>query len=629
MYPPSANARSAPERPTYTLPATRLADLWRRHAAAAPAATTPPNPPLPTTRSPHHSDSFFADVVALLRRYRENTPTGLRTAYNQDAHAIKLANHYATPPPVMEALHHAFSATTELFASPLNVHPATRHYCSVYDEDRAFGAYHDAYATSLRTLGHSGAILFNPEYDPPELLKAVQTAITAAQSPDYPFLAVGILPNWPQMPYHRTLCHASHRATNHLLAHSPTGCFNFTTANYTGHNPKAQTGNTCQWPVDFFLISNEAGRARFMRPGAEDILKTALVNHAMAIYGHTSKDNRDRAMAGIGAWPHPSPPPLANEAQPPPSAQPPPAGTPPNWPAPPTPRPDQTRLAAIGSMLHALRIRRYGPGVEPPDRERFYNDHAPASPPSFYADSAPGGPMEAAVTLYFNPLDTAALHLRSVSPHQHHSGFALIHEPRNIIWDGAYYAVLQRDAHKVHIFIRKAIADLAKASPSPTLGLIAVPIDALSTSMALLSHPSVFLAGIHQPDRALTAARTAFIHEPSNCSNPPRSDQTHLVLAISNPPGVDAYAQGHLLNLACLAQAPPRRAGGTTAETTKAHNHSTLRATLDQLISASRNAPHNREPPLDAEPITSAASTRATTTLTALLAEAPDQAHLS
>ena len=124
-----------------------------------------PTPGHPTAPPPRHPESFAADVSALLRRYRENTITGLTAADKSTTHTIKLANHYATPPIVMAALHQAVQATAELFASPLNVHPGTPHYCSAYAADRAFGATHNAYAANLHALGAHGAILFNPEYD--------------------------------------------------------------------------------------------------------------------------------------------------------------------------------------------------------------------------------------------------------------------------------------------------------------------------------------------------------------------------------------------------------------------------------------------------------------------------------
>ena len=73
--------------------------------------------------------------------------------------------------------------------------------------------------------------------------------------------------------------------------------------------------------------------------------------------------------------------------------------------------------------------------------------------------------MRTTVNIYFNPFDTASLHLRSISPRPNHSGFALIHEPHSVVWNGAYYAVLQRNAHTAHAFIRKAIADLNKPNP--------------------------------------------------------------------------------------------------------------------------------------------------------------------
>ena len=179
---PSAAGGSATGTAAYTIPAPRLEDLWRRHAAAALAAKQSSSPPSRSPGlAPRHPESFSTDVAALLRRYRENAHTGLLAADKHTAHTIKLANHYATPPNVMAALHHAVHATVELFASPLNVHPKTQQYFSAYEEDRAFGAQHDAYKANLRTLGPGGAVLFNPEYEDQELLRAVQTVVKAAR----------------------------------------------------------------------------------------------------------------------------------------------------------------------------------------------------------------------------------------------------------------------------------------------------------------------------------------------------------------------------------------------------------------------------------------------------------------
>ena len=191
------------------------------------------------------------------------------------------------------------------------------------------------------------------------------------------------------------------------------------------------------------------------------------------------------------------------------------------------------------------------------------------------------------------------------------------------------YAVLQCNAHTAHAFIRKAIADLTKPNSPPTLGLIAVPIDALSTSIALLSHPAVFLAGIHQPDPATLPARHAFIHEPLNCCNPPRSDQTHLVLTISNPPGVEAFAEGRLTNLQCVAHATHQHASRADKVVARRNpDKASLHATIDNNLLRERNGPSADDRTPDVEPITSAASARATTTLTALFAAVTDQAHL-
>ena len=69
----------------------------------------------------------------------------------------------------------------------------------------------------------------------------------------------------------------------------------------------------CNWGVDFFLVFNGAGRARFMRPDAETTLRNALLTGQprVAIGVRrltTSAEDLPQATAGVRTWAHPSPP---------------------------------------------------------------------------------------------------------------------------------------------------------------------------------------------------------------------------------------------------------------------------------------------------------------------------------
>ena len=118
------------------------------------------------------------------------------------------------------------------------------------------------------------------------------------------------------------------------------------------------------------------------------------------------------------------------------------------------------------------------------------------------------------------------------------------------------------------------------------------------------------------------------MNEPLNCCNPPRSDQTHLVLTISNPPGVEAFAEGRLTNLQCVAHATHQHASRADKVVARRNpDKASLHATIDNNLLRERNGPSADDRTPDVEPITSAASARATTTLTALFAAATDPAR--
>jgi hypothetical protein len=114
------------------LPEHTVRALWRRYHQTL-ANNTRPKDAIPTTQP------FIDETILLLKRYRNNTTTENDTK-------VDLRNHWATPAPIMRALRETFNIKTEMFASPLNVNPATDQFYSAFHRDTVFGATHDAYA---------------------------------------------------------------------------------------------------------------------------------------------------------------------------------------------------------------------------------------------------------------------------------------------------------------------------------------------------------------------------------------------------------------------------------------------------------------------------------------------------
>ena len=76
-------------------------------------------------------EAFTHDLLKLLARYHPRAKS-----LNPQGRKLKLANHWATPPIVQQALERTFLATKELFGSPLNCSMAGGiSYCSVFPED--------------------------------------------------------------------------------------------------------------------------------------------------------------------------------------------------------------------------------------------------------------------------------------------------------------------------------------------------------------------------------------------------------------------------------------------------------------------------------------------------------------
>jgi hypothetical protein len=265
------------------LPLATVTALWQRYHTTLSKNT---NPADDTPTQP-----FADELVMLLQRYRNFSTT-------ENGHRINLKNHWATPSTIMQALRTAFNVTTEMFASPLNVNDHNPTYFSAHRRDTIFGATHDAYSGPWK-----GAIQFNPEYEADDLLKAVRwakaSAITAGETP---FLAVGVLPKWSNKAFQKQLessplCHA--------VATIPRGYFNFRQAKYyptktadppPEHGPHPDNDGSdddeptneryqhAHWPVQIWIVSNEAGRQKYInRTAGLQNLETALLDHMASV----------------------------------------------------------------------------------------------------------------------------------------------------------------------------------------------------------------------------------------------------------------------------------------------------------------------------------------------------------
>ncbi|KAK3247699.1 hypothetical protein CYMTET_42808 [Cymbomonas tetramitiformis] len=137
--------------------------------------------------------SFEEEVAQLLIRYSSKAELKQRRR--------NLQNHWTLPPEMMEAVHSAMGAKTEVFASPLNVHRDTTSYYSQYPRDAVFGAMGSAWEAKWEDLG---AYQFNPEYTAEDLHRALKKAIEATKK-DKPVLGVGVYPTYAKTPYRKLL----------------------------------------------------------------------------------------------------------------------------------------------------------------------------------------------------------------------------------------------------------------------------------------------------------------------------------------------------------------------------------------------------------------------------------------
>ena len=227
--------------------------------------------------------AFETEVCNLLRR----VVTGVRSTARKRAH---LRNHWATPTSVMHAMRALTGFDTECFGSPLSVQPDTAHYFTDYVADRVFGATHNA-TDSL----WPGSVQLTPEYTPEALLCAVRQAVACAQASPAPFLAVAVLPVWPDSPFSRVL--ARHTECCHTLAQAPAGFFNFERPEYATQGT-SKGCNRARFAVQIVLIYNPAGLRTHLKPEAFDPFCRAVTEHAF----RTRSPNRPVPRPGTAAY---------------------------------------------------------------------------------------------------------------------------------------------------------------------------------------------------------------------------------------------------------------------------------------------------------------------------------------
>ena len=189
------------------------------------------------------TDNDFAEAVArLMVRYKNGHVSDTSNVNTT------LKNHWATPDKYMQALIEGLGLQTERFASPLNFTPSMQHYYSLYKEDECFGANHDAFSCMW-----TGASQSNPEYEHPDMEKAVRWAIISAKDSGQPSLTAFVLPWWEDSAYFKWMKN-SHV---HKITRVKAKYFKFKKADYStrgelyAKNPK--------WDVNIFIVANELG----------------------------------------------------------------------------------------------------------------------------------------------------------------------------------------------------------------------------------------------------------------------------------------------------------------------------------------------------------------------------------
>ena len=194
----------------------------------------------------------------------------------------KIRNHWATPDEYMKAIAHGLSTTTERFASPLNFNKASANYCSMYSEDKLFGATHDGFSHIWQGLSQA-----NPQYEAKDTEKGLRWAVFSARETDEPLLTTFVLPDWAGMAYLRRVSHplvqqiATIKKTHFRfkdLKHWATG------KEFSGH---------AKWDLKFLIVANTSRLQRFVK---QETLQTVFA-HATTLLQYPPSQVRQRRNA--------------------------------------------------------------------------------------------------------------------------------------------------------------------------------------------------------------------------------------------------------------------------------------------------------------------------------------------
>jgi ribonuclease HI len=154
--------------------------LTRRTLASLFSGWKSTRPPSPT-----HTAVFNDELLALIRRRR----AALRPPHDADPSPNWTLT---APPDLMRRVLQAFRIRHERFATPIDRHPEIPHYWTPDAKDAIFGANHDAFSSPFMD-----GTFCHPNHRTEEVFRALEWAVTSAQSSLSPCLTVLLVPEAP------------------------------------------------------------------------------------------------------------------------------------------------------------------------------------------------------------------------------------------------------------------------------------------------------------------------------------------------------------------------------------------------------------------------------------------------
>jgi len=132
----------------------------------------------------HNHTDFAHDLLELMSRYHPKAKT-----LEPQGRTLKLANHWAIPHRLCQAIETTFLKTTKLFGKTLNCSMSDGiAYCSAFPEDAVFGASINSFQ-----FRRTSFCIANPECEFDDMLKADLHALASSESSETLFLVVLIL----------------------------------------------------------------------------------------------------------------------------------------------------------------------------------------------------------------------------------------------------------------------------------------------------------------------------------------------------------------------------------------------------------------------------------------------------